>query len=557
MFLSLRSSALLSALSAILIAQVQAIPKVTRAGRYLYQEDGTRFYIKGIAYQMQGEVVQSADNPFGEPHTFIDPLASADTCARDLPYLKQLSVNAIRVYSVDSTLNHDACMKAFSDAGIYTIIDLSTPLNGSIDRLAPSWSTNLLDHYLKTVDAFSKYDNVLAYNVGNEVVLSDSTQVASYVKAAARDVKAYLKSKKSDALIGYAAINGASGWRNALANYLSCDTTGGDSDATAIDLYGLNDYSWCGDSSFQGAYAATVTQFANYNVAAYFSEYGCITAPPRLWTEVASLLSSDMSPVWSGGIAFSYFPARSAQGEFGMVTISSDGKTVTTGEDFDRLKTQYGAASGPNSPSRASSPASTYGACAAPSSTFLASNTLPATPNDSACRCLENALSCRFTPASSNYTAVVGELLDTGCSMLGQVGASCTDIGGDSQTGVYGRLSGCDPTVKLSYVMSQYYEAQKRNAQACSFGGNGTVNAAASATQSAVALASSCVANPSATFAPSSPATATGTRTGSGSSSSGTGRSNGSVSIFAETSAFAAMGVMALVGVASAAWTLV
>lgn len=65
-------------------------------------------------------------------------------------------------------------------------------MNGSIDRLAPSWSSNLLDQYLRTIDVFSKYDNVLAYNIGNEVVLGDSTQIAPYVKAAARDTKAYL-----------------------------------------------------------------------------------------------------------------------------------------------------------------------------------------------------------------------------------------------------------------------------------------------------------------------------------------------------------------------------
>ena len=66
-------------------------------------------------------------------------------------------------------------------------------MNGSIDRASPSWSTNLLDLYIGTIDAFAKYDNVLAYNVGNEVVVSaNGTDVAAYVKAAARDVKAYL-----------------------------------------------------------------------------------------------------------------------------------------------------------------------------------------------------------------------------------------------------------------------------------------------------------------------------------------------------------------------------
>ncbi len=44
-----------------------------------------------------------------------------DACKRDLPFLTQLGVNTIRVYSVDSTLNHDACMSALSAAGIYTM----------------------------------------------------------------------------------------------------------------------------------------------------------------------------------------------------------------------------------------------------------------------------------------------------------------------------------------------------------------------------------------------------------------------------------------------------
>jgi 1,3-beta-glucanosyltransferase GAS1 len=72
-------------------------------------------------------------------------------------------------------------------------IDLSLPVNGSIDRASPSWSTNLLDLYIDTIDTFSKYDNVLAFNVGNEVAIADnSTDAATFVKAAVRDIKAYL-----------------------------------------------------------------------------------------------------------------------------------------------------------------------------------------------------------------------------------------------------------------------------------------------------------------------------------------------------------------------------
>jgi Glucanosyltransferase len=105
-------------------------------------------------------------------------------------------------------------MKAFSGANIYVMyvyysglpgtfgaspliqfysLDLTLPSNGSINRDAPTWTTNLLDSYISTIDAFLKYDNVLAYNIGNEIVTSaNETTAAPFIKAAARDTKAYL-----------------------------------------------------------------------------------------------------------------------------------------------------------------------------------------------------------------------------------------------------------------------------------------------------------------------------------------------------------------------------
>jgi len=72
-------------------------------------------------------------------------------------------------------------------------------------------------------------------------VVSNGTQAAPFVKAAARDIKAYLKSKNSNALVGYAPINGADDFKLPLANYLSFDPSSSNSDATSIDIYGLND----------------------------------------------------------------------------------------------------------------------------------------------------------------------------------------------------------------------------------------------------------------------------------------------------------------------------
>lgn len=106
--------------------------------------------------------------------------------------------------------------------------------------------------------------------------------------------------------------------------------------------------------------------------------------------------------------------------------------------------------------------------------------------------------------------------------------------------------------------MSQYYELNNRNAQACSFAGNGTVNPLAPTSASAAnAAASSCIANPNATFVPAAP---TGGNSNGGSSSGGkptSGNNNsGAANLIGDGNVLVAMTVMALVGITSAVWTL-
>ena len=167
-----------------------------------------------------------------------------------------------------------------------------------------------------------------------------------------------------------------------------------------------------------------------------------------------------------------------------MVNISTDGKTVATGDDFARLVQQYNNVSFIESPDTGGAGSTSYPTCAAPTANFLASNTLPPTPNSNLCDCVERTFSCLFTPQTPNYTAILGELLNYGCSQLGQNGGTCDAIGADGGAGKYGSLSGCDPStyivicispgnlltmhpvvaaIKLSYVMSSLYEATNRN----------------------------------------------------------------------------------------------
>lgn len=152
-----------------------ALPTITRRGKYLYDPSGARFTIKGVAYQPQGVLSAASEanaenGNFPEPASYVDPLSSGANCTRDLPYLQQLGVNALRVYSVNPQLNHDDCMRLFDENGIYVLLDVSLPLNGSIDRASPTWSTNLLDAYITTIDRFLPYENILAFNIGNEVI---------------------------------------------------------------------------------------------------------------------------------------------------------------------------------------------------------------------------------------------------------------------------------------------------------------------------------------------------------------------------------------------------
>ena len=167
--------------------------------------------------------------------------------------------------------------------------------------------------------------------------------------------------------------------------------------------------------------------------------------------------------MWSGGVAFSYFPAESSQGQFGMVTISADGSTVTTSNDFLLLQQEYSNVSFTNSPLESSDGTPTYPSCPAPNSSFNASSTLPPTPNDSACSCIEKSMSCQFTPSTNNVTSIVGVLLDDACSFLGSAGGSCSDISSDGAAGVYGLVASCDPSTSFLCVIDMYSQHLSRH----------------------------------------------------------------------------------------------
>lgn len=179
-----------------------------------------------------------------------------------------------------------------------------------------------------------------------------------------------------------------------------------------------------------------------------FSEYGSNAnfPTPRPFTEVAALFGAEMSQIWSGGLAFSYFP--SVQQGFGLVELADDG-TVTPTTDFNNLQAQYSQITQfVQTPSQADAGQTQYPQCVAPDGVnFLGSVNLPPTPNQDACNCaVEKAFPCVYTPRTTNISAVLGPLFSFACSQLGQQGSdACSQLSANGTTGTYGQMSACDP----------------------------------------------------------------------------------------------------------------
>lgn len=268
----------------------------------------------GFATDLGPEDISSNGTISGN-NQYQDPLASPSNCQRDVPYLKELGTNTIRVYAIDPTADHTECMKLLQDNAIYVVADLSEP-NLSINRDTPEWTDTLYARYTSVIDSMASYTNVLGFFAGNEVSNQpNNTAASAFVKAAVRDSKAYIKSRGYRQIgVGY-ATNDDADIRENLASYFNC---GNSSDS--IDFWGYNIYSWCGNSSFtESGYDVRTKEFESYSVPVFFAEYGCNQVRPRQFSEVGALYGDQMTPVWSGGIVYMYFQEAN---DFGKIQLA-------------------------------------------------------------------------------------------------------------------------------------------------------------------------------------------------------------------------------------------
>jgi hypothetical protein len=212
-------------------------------------------------------------------------------------------------------------MELLDSAGIYVLVDLSTPAL-SIERDSPVWDSELYASYTAAVDSMQSYTNVLGFFVGNEVITNaTNSNSAAYVKAAARDMKSYIKARGYRSIsIGYASEDAAS-ILGSVQDYFNC----GDS-AASVDFLGLNVYTWCGDSSYtESGYSELTDSLSSYSVPVFIAEYGCNTpggADARKFSEVQAIYGPSMTGVFSGGIVWEYFEEDNDYGKIFILLFS-------------------------------------------------------------------------------------------------------------------------------------------------------------------------------------------------------------------------------------------
>lgn len=226
--------------------------------------------------------------------------------------MKTIGTNSIRVYHVDPTNDHAGCMSAFSDAGIYLWLDLDT-FATAIVQTQPKWTDSQREAFAAVMDEFQQFDNLAGFFIGNEVLTtSDGSVAAPYVKAAARDMKAYRDAKKYREIpIGYSAADIAS-LRPMLQNYLACGNA-----SDALDFFSLNAYSWCGDSSYQtSGYSELEANSTDYSIPIFMSETGCNVVQPRTFQDQDAIFG-EMADTWSGSIIYEWIEEAN---DYGLIS---------------------------------------------------------------------------------------------------------------------------------------------------------------------------------------------------------------------------------------------
>ena len=314
---------LLSVLSFLCVANVSGLnPVIVKGYKFFDSVTGEEIVVKGIDYYPRANTgpydINSYDF-FSNKHRAI--------WERDIPYLKGLGVNALRLYSVDPKEDHSEFMNALNEAGIYALVAVTAACpTCAVTRAYPPecYPNDLKARGQGVINEFVMYNNTLAISTGNEVNLFTpigQPQVnAPCQKKFLRDMREYLAGCPHLRQVPIGLVS-ADYFRGAFANYYNCQENPNDPYEFA-EWYGLNSYVFCNGnvSHFDKApgfiYLAQSFQSYDYSIPVMLTEFGCLSPTfktidgyqaQRNFLQAKWLITEDtMRDQFVGGFAFEY-----------------------------------------------------------------------------------------------------------------------------------------------------------------------------------------------------------------------------------------------------------
>lgn len=297
-------------------------PPLEIENKHFFTLDGAFVPIRGIAYYPRPNAGPNDKNNidfYTEEYRHM--------WERDVSRLRELNVNAIRIYAVDPGKNHDAFMCACKSAGIYVIIGLGANCANCSITSAPApacYPPELKTRGEFIISVFSKYTNVLGFSAGNEVgllfdALNEPERNGPCQKKSIRDMRAFIQScstmRKIPVGLAVADVE-----RELNAAYYGCRSDPDDNLENA-EWYGINTYQHC--NSLQ-TNPQELTGFQNLlrdfsqiglSIPVVLAEYGCINESflttggfedQRTFLQVETLFSPVYLQEFTGGFVFEY-----------------------------------------------------------------------------------------------------------------------------------------------------------------------------------------------------------------------------------------------------------
>ncbi|KAH7126645.1 Glucanosyltransferase-domain-containing protein [Dendryphion nanum] len=430
----------------------EADPIIIKGNRLFYATNGSEFLVKGIVY----------DSPPSPSNNRPDLLSEKTVCERDVQYFKQLKINVLEVNYFNPRLDHTACMRILSDAGIYVLASMSKDYIS--DWANQGWTVDAFNPFRDFIDNVASYKNILGL-VGPRSHLNSvaSSRGFPQMKAQVRDIKDYMREKKYRAIpIGIRSgdLNknttaAYQQFRDLSVDYWSCNSSLPDFLTPAT--WGAFEY--CGGED---------------TLEKMFSSYSDIPIPiivrpqpceSRVVSHVEQLFERNQYSRFSGAILTEYFErplnATANSNPIGLMRANSVTGQLAAVVEFHALSSKF-ATLIPKTMSIAQMPTSTAAlTCPTPSGDWKASNILPPKPYQKLCSCMMDTLRCITTSETIEWLDVPSHNITHTYASINEFcrnGNDCAGLGQNQTTGTYGAFSMCNSSDSYSFAMNGYWK---------------------------------------------------------------------------------------------------